>query len=121
MASKLPKYTLEKNRLGAPAFPEAPVYPIQATVNNSLNMFQADLRQPRVHSWSAGMQRAIGDNMALEVRYVGNKNMYASPGVSSTSVTVRWYSADTCDGPGAHERSMPRHATLSRFISGMSR
>jgi len=67
----------EKDRLGAPAFPDAPVYPIQATVNNSLNMFQADLKQPRVHSWSAGIQRAIGNDMALEVRYVGNKNMYA--------------------------------------------
>jgi hypothetical protein len=67
----------EKDRLGAPAFPEAPVYPIQATVANSLNMFQADLRQPRVHSWSAGIQRSIGTDMAIEIRYVGNKNMYA--------------------------------------------
>jgi len=40
-------------------------------------MFQADLKQPRVHSYSAGMQRAIGDDMAIEVRYVGNKGMYA--------------------------------------------
>jgi len=67
----------EKNRLGAPAFPEAPVYPIAATTANSLNMFQADLKQPRVHSWSAGVQRSIGNDMAVEVRYVGNKNMYA--------------------------------------------
>ncbi len=67
----------EKSRLGAPAFPEAPVYPIAATTANSLNMFQADLKQPRVHSWSVGMQRSIGEDMAVEVRYVGNKNMYA--------------------------------------------
>jgi hypothetical protein len=67
----------ERDRLGAPDFPEAPVYPIQATTANSLNMFQADLRQPRVHSWSAGIQRSLGSDMALEVRYVGNKNMYA--------------------------------------------
>jgi hypothetical protein len=67
----------ERDRLGAPAFPEAPVYPINATTANSLNMFQADLKQPRVHSWSAGIQRSIGSDMAIEVRYVGNKNMYA--------------------------------------------
>jgi hypothetical protein len=67
----------ETNRLGAPAFPEAPVYPIAATTANSLNMFQADLKQPRVHSWSAGFQRSLGEDMAVEVRYVGNKNMYA--------------------------------------------
>jgi hypothetical protein len=67
----------QQNRLGAPAFPDAPAYPINATPQNSLNMFQADLKQPRVHSWSVGMQRAIGEDMAMEVRYVGNKNMYA--------------------------------------------
>jgi hypothetical protein len=67
----------ERDRLGPPDFPEAPVYPISATTANNLNMFQADLKQPRVHSWSAGIQRSIGSDMAIEVRYVGNKNMYA--------------------------------------------
>ena len=67
----------QTNRLGAPAFPESPVYPISAVAANSLNMFQADLKQPRVHSYSVGFQRAIGDDMAVEVRWVGNKGMYA--------------------------------------------
>jgi hypothetical protein len=67
----------QKNRLGAPAFPEAPVYPIVATTAGSLNMFQAELKTPRVHSYSVGFQRSIGNDMALEVRYVGNKNTYA--------------------------------------------
>ena len=40
----------EKNRLGAPAFPDAPVYPITGGSANSLNMFNPDLRTPRVHS-----------------------------------------------------------------------
>jgi hypothetical protein len=66
----------ERDRLGAPAFPDAPQYPILATPSNSIQMFQADLRQPRVHSWSAGIQRSIGSDMAIEVRYVGNRNMY---------------------------------------------
>ncbi len=66
----------EKDRLGAPDFPDAPVYPIQARVS-TMQMFQADLRQPRVHSWSAGIQRSIGSDMAIEVRYVGNKGMYS--------------------------------------------
>jgi Carboxypeptidase regulatory-like domain len=67
----------QTGRLGAPAFPDAPVYPINSTAAQSLNMFQADLRQPRVHSYSVGLQRSIGEDMALEVRYVGNKGMYA--------------------------------------------
>ncbi len=67
----------QKNRLGAPAFPEAPVYPILATTANSMNIFDSELRTPRVHSYSVGFQRSIGTDMALEVRYVGNKNKYA--------------------------------------------
>ena len=67
----------QTSRLGAPAFPDAPVYPINAVAANSLNMFQADLKQPRVHSYSVGFQRAIGDDMAVEVRYVGNKGTNA--------------------------------------------
>ena len=67
----------EKSRLGPPAFPETPVYPINATTANSMNMFQADLQTPRVHSWSVGFQRSLGQDMAFEVRYIGNKNMYA--------------------------------------------
>ncbi|MCR4375484.1 MAG: TonB-dependent receptor [Acidobacteria bacterium] len=66
----------QKNRLGAPAFPEAPVYPLLATTAQSIQIFQADLRTPRVHSYSVGFQRSIGDDMALEVRYVGNRNKY---------------------------------------------
>jgi hypothetical protein len=67
----------QKDRLGAPAFPESPMYPIPSTAAQSLNMFQANLHQPRVHSYSVGIQRSIGADMALEVRYVGNKNRYA--------------------------------------------
>jgi hypothetical protein len=68
----------QKNRLGAPAaLPSGPQYPILATAAQSLNMFDSELRQPRVHSYSVGFQRSIGNDMAMEVRYVGNKNMYA--------------------------------------------
>ena len=67
----------EKSRLGAPAFPDAPVYPITGTSANSLNMFNPDLRTPRVHSMSVGFQRSIGKDMAAEVRYVGNRNKFA--------------------------------------------
>jgi hypothetical protein len=67
----------EKSRLGAPAFPDAPVYPITGGSANSLNMFNPDLRTPRVHSMSVGFQRSIGKDMAAEVRYVGNRNKFA--------------------------------------------
>jgi hypothetical protein len=68
----------QTSRLGPPAFPEAPAYPLAAQVGDSINIFPQDrhLRTPRVHSYSAGVQRSIGRDMALEVRYVGNKNKY---------------------------------------------
>ena len=68
----------ERARLGPPAFPEAPVYPIAATTANSVNIFPQDkhLRTPRVHSYSVGIQRSIGRDMAIEARYVGNQNLY---------------------------------------------
>jgi hypothetical protein len=66
----------QRSRLGPPAYPEAPVYPIAATTANSVNIFPQDrhLTTPRVHSYSVGVQRAIGTNMAFEVRYLGNRN-----------------------------------------------
>jgi Carboxypeptidase regulatory-like domain/TonB dependent receptor/TonB-dependent Receptor Plug Domain len=67
----------QRSRLGPPAFPAAPQYPIAATTANSVNIFPQDrhLKTPRVHSYSAGIQRSIGGNMAFEVRYVGNQNL----------------------------------------------
>jgi hypothetical protein len=67
----------QTDRLGAPVFNDTPSYPINATTSNSVNIFSANLRTPRVHSYSLGFQRSIGSDMALEVRYVGNKSLYA--------------------------------------------
>ena len=73
-----PVLLTERARLGPPAFPEAPAYPIAATTANDVAIFPQDrhLRTPRVHSYSAGIQRSIGRDMAIEVRYVGNRNLY---------------------------------------------
>ena len=65
----------DRARLGPPDFPAAPVYPIAATTADSVEMFQPDLKTPRVHSYSAGFQRSLGTDMAVEVRYVGNRNL----------------------------------------------
>ncbi|HEV2489651.1 MAG TPA: carboxypeptidase-like regulatory domain-containing protein [Candidatus Acidoferrales bacterium] len=37
-----------------------------------MNVYDPNLHSPQVQSWSAGIQRQIGKDMALEVRYVGN-------------------------------------------------
>jgi hypothetical protein len=66
----------ETSRLGPPDYPRSPQYPIAATTANSAYLFGPDLRTPRVHSYSVGVQRSIGRDMAMEVRYVGNQNKY---------------------------------------------
>jgi hypothetical protein len=67
----------ERNRLGPPAFPDSPAYPIQAVASNNVNIFDENIRTPYVHSYSAGFQRSLGRDMAVEIRYVGNRNMNA--------------------------------------------
>ena len=67
----------EQNRLGPPAFPTEPVYPIAAVASNSINIFDPHIKTPYVHQYSAGFQRSIGRDMAFEIRYVGNRNMNA--------------------------------------------
>ena len=37
--------------------------------------FRKNLRTPRVHWYSVGFQRSLGRDMAVEIRYVGNKNV----------------------------------------------
>jgi hypothetical protein len=67
----------DQSRLGAPAFQSEPVYPILATTATSINIFDPNIRTPYVHQYSAGFQRALGKDMAFEVRYVGNRNKNA--------------------------------------------
>jgi hypothetical protein len=67
----------ETNRLGPPAFQSAPNYPILATTANNVNIFDPNIRTPYVHQFSGGFQRSLGRDMALEIRYVGNRNKNA--------------------------------------------
>jgi hypothetical protein len=65
----------QPGRLGPPDFPAEPAYPINASSGATVEMFRSDLRTPRVHSYSVGVQRSLGRDMAFEVRYVGNRNL----------------------------------------------
>lgn len=64
----------ERNRLGQPNFVKSPTYPIMATTANSVNYFDENIVTPYTQSWSAGFQRSLGRDMAVEIRYVGNRN-----------------------------------------------
>jgi hypothetical protein len=69
----------EKNRLGPPPFNTNPNYPITASISagNDINIFDPRIETPYTESWMVGLQRAIGRDTAIEVRYVGNRNRKA--------------------------------------------
>jgi len=47
-------------------------FPLTAASGASVNSFAPNLKPGMVQSWTLGIQREIGNNQALEVRYVGN-------------------------------------------------
>jgi hypothetical protein len=75
----LPVLFREKDRLGAPSFPTTPTYPlvgdpfVQAT--NSVNVYDPNIKIPYSQSWTLGIQRELGQNTAIEFRYVGARNL----------------------------------------------
>jgi hypothetical protein len=65
----------DRSRLGPPAFPTSPVYPITGVVSDSIRVFDPNLRTPYAQSWSFGLQRELNRNMAIEVRYVATRGL----------------------------------------------
>jgi hypothetical protein len=67
----------EPQRLGPPPFNPAPQFPIVASLaaGNDMNVFDPNIETPYTRTWSLGLARSIGKDMAIEVRYTGNRNM----------------------------------------------
>jgi hypothetical protein len=60
--------------LTPPAFADSPAYPLSPVVSNSINAFDPHLQVPSTDSWTVGVQRSVGKNMAVEARYVGTRS-----------------------------------------------
>jgi hypothetical protein len=71
----LPVLFREPNRLGPPPFPATPSYPLTDVVTGDAQIFDPNIKVPYAQSWSFGIQREITKNMAIEVRYVGTRNL----------------------------------------------
>jgi hypothetical protein len=65
----------ETNRLGPPPFNDTPVFPLKGAITNSATIFDPRLKIPYVQSWTFGLQRELGRDMAVEFRYVGNRGL----------------------------------------------
>ncbi|HSG01471.1 MAG TPA: carboxypeptidase-like regulatory domain-containing protein, partial [Vicinamibacterales bacterium] len=70
----LPVLFRETDRLGPPAFDEERNYPMTDVVTEDVQIFDPNLQVPYADTWTAGWQRAISRNMAVEVRYVGTRS-----------------------------------------------
>ena len=67
----------DPSRLGPPPGIDeiSPAYPILAVPGNDLNLYDPALKTPYTRLYSVGLQRAIGKDMAVEVRYVGTQSL----------------------------------------------
>lgn len=70
--------SIQLNSMNIPGVAQSPTtfqthIPLDPTSNvNYVNAIDPNLHMPYVQSWSAGIQRALGQHTALEIRYVGN-------------------------------------------------
>jgi hypothetical protein len=70
----LPVLFRDRDRLGPPAFDEERNYPMTDVVTEDVQIFDPNLQVPYADTWTAGWQRAVSRNMAVEVRYVGTRS-----------------------------------------------
>jgi hypothetical protein len=71
---QLPLLLRQPERLGPGEFPDAPTYPFAGSVTDSINRFYDDIQVPWAESVSVGLQRGLGRDHAVEVRYVGTRS-----------------------------------------------
>jgi hypothetical protein len=71
----LPVLFRERNRLGPPTFADTPVYPLTEVITGDASIFDPNLKVPYSQSWTFGIQRELTKDMAVEVRYVGTRNL----------------------------------------------
>jgi hypothetical protein len=70
----LPVLLRQTGRLGPAAFPLRPDYPLTDSVTQDINIFDPNIQVPWAETYTFGIQRAIGRNMAFEARYVGTRS-----------------------------------------------
>jgi hypothetical protein len=74
-AAELPLLVSETSRMGPGAGPAAPQFPLPVVRTSGVNLFEANWRVGAVHSYSAGVQRPISRDTAIEIRYVGTRGV----------------------------------------------
>jgi hypothetical protein len=70
----LPLLLRDANRLGPAPFPQTFVEPFTDPVTGDITIFSPDLHVPSAQTYQLGVQRALGQRMSFEVRYVGSRS-----------------------------------------------
>jgi hypothetical protein len=68
----LPLLFRDDARLAPPPFSFA--YPFTDAINQDVNLMDPSLQVPYADSWTIGLQRTVGKDMAVEARYVGTRS-----------------------------------------------
>jgi hypothetical protein len=87
----------QTSRLVPADFDEDPTFPIAVGVNraDNLNAFAPDIQVGRVRSWTVGFARSISRDMAVEIRYVGNRGDHQWESINYNCGTTN---NNTCTG-----------------------
>ena len=65
----------DKDRLGPPAFPSTLTFPFTDQVTEDVQAWDPNLQVPYSMTWTASWQRKLTRDMAIDVRYVGTRNL----------------------------------------------
>jgi hypothetical protein len=73
-----PGSILLRNRedLGPPPLPTTRVYPMTDLVTEDVHIYDPNLQVPYSQTWTAGWQRKLNRDMAVEARYVGTRSLH---------------------------------------------
>ncbi len=97
----------QRERLYNADFDETPVFPIQVRANRAddISAFSPDIEIGRAQTWTVGVQRSLGTDTAVEVRYVGTRG------------DMQW---STLDYNGIRGENLINNGFLDEFRSAMA-
>ena len=111
----------QTSRLSAATFNTDPSYPIAAGANraDNLNAFAPDIKIGRVQSWTIGFARSISKDMAVEIRYVGNRgsNLWRSYNINETNIIENGFLQEFRNAQRNLEISLAQPTPVSSFAN----
>ena len=68
-------FLANRTALGPPEFPTRRNYPMTDAITGDVTAFDPNLQVPYSQTWTAGWQRKLSANLAVEARYVGTRSL----------------------------------------------